>query len=405
MANNTFEFVGKLSIGKESEKFKPYTTESYPSGWTNNKLLFNVVAGDNRHMLESKGGYFANGEGKIYTFSKGGKDAEGNQIKGEKLEILWKNRFNPKEVEKVAEFKKFVIDLEEYGRRYKLERILDGTASEKDVEELNVEDINTEIENSRKKRKEFIAESDYTEYLYKVISSGKVDNRLFKVLGNIVYQYSDKTGKYYRKYVPSRIYLVEKDAIPTSTGQLTVFFNKDSVDKSLLSKTNKININTYIREYDNTRKETIGCPVTLVLDTSKDETNEANKKLNNLFEKQFTVKDKTWKEIGVKIKILDGSQKVEITPDMLDETQQELLELGAITLDDIRKEMGDTPLYGDRISEMVIVNVAKGYTKGRKDTLYNADDFIVKPLEIKKDNKSNDNNDEDIFADMDLDLE
>ena len=146
MANNTFEFVGKLSIGKESEKFKPYTTESYPSGWTNNKLLFNVVAGDNRHMLESKGGYFANGEGKIYTFSKGGKDAEGNQIKGEKLEILWKNRFDPKQIEKVAEFKKFVIDLEEYGRRYKLERILDGTASEKDVEELNVEDINKIME-------------------------------------------------------------------------------------------------------------------------------------------------------------------------------------------------------------------------------------------------------------------
>lgn len=405
MAFNTFDFIGKLTIGKESDKFKPYEVKTSEKGWTSVKLLFNVIAGDNRHLLETRGGYFKDGSGKVFTTSKKGKDEQGNEVKGEKLEIPWKDRFNTDIVENVAEFKKFIVDLEEYGRRNKLEKALekknDGTLSEEDLKELGVEDIVKELELSNKKRKEFVAESDFTEYIHKVIASGKIDGKLFRVSGNIVH--TEYKGKFYKKYVPTRIYLAEKDAVPSSTGTITIFFTKDAVDNSLQSKTNKQYISGYVRDYENARKAEIPCPIKLILDNSKDEENEKNKKLNKFFENQFTVKDKTWKEIGVKIKILEGSQQLEITDDMLTQEQKDLLDIGAITMNDIRREMGDKPLYGDFINEMIIINVARGYTKGRKDTLYKSEDFVVpEPQILEKETPKNTSSDDDnIFDGLD----
>jgi hypothetical protein len=120
---------------------------------------------------------------------------------------------------------------------------------------------------------------------------------------------------------------------------------------------------------------------------------------------QFEVKDKTWKEFGVKVRLLDGAQKVDITEDMLTDFQKEMLELEAITMDDIRKEIGGD-VYGERVQEIVIVNVAKGYTKGRKDTVYLDSDFEVKavvPKETKQENKSSDDDlDLDDLEDLDI---
>jgi hypothetical protein len=403
---NTFEFIGKLVIGKESEKFKPYEVITSAKGWVTKRLLFNVIAGDNRHMLESKGGYFKDESGKIFTFSKAGKDDNGNQIKGEKLEVAWKDRFKPEIIENVAEFKKFVVDLEEYGRRFKLEKAVekknDGTLIDEELLELGVDDVEKSLEDSKKKRKEFIAEADFTEYLHKVVSSGKINDKLFRVLGNIVD--SEYNGKFYRKLVPTRVYLAEKDAKPSSIGQITVFFNKDSLDSNSLKDKKKYYVNGFVRDYDNNRKVEVPCPIQLVIDTTKDEENETNKKLNSMFVKQFTVKDKTWKEIGVKVKMLDGAQKTDITEDMLNDFQKELLELGAITMDDIRKELGKD-IYGEKIQEYVIINAARGYTKGRKDTVFIDKDFVVEPVEIleKEHSENTESDEEDIFGDVDID--
>lgn len=404
----TFELIGKLSIGKESEKFKPYSTDTYPSGWVSNRLFFNVVAGDNRHMLESKGGFYANGSGKVKTFSKSGKDDNGNIVKGEKLEIEWADRFNPEHIENVAEFKKFVIDLDEYGRRYKLEKAVekkkDGTLTDAELSELGVEDVEKALEDSKKKRKEFIAESDFTEYIYKLISSGKISDRLFRISGNIID--TEYNGKFYRKLEPTRIYLAEKCAVPSSVGQVTVFFNKDSLDANSLKDTKKYYINGFVRDYDGNRKSEIACPIQLVIDTTKDEENENNKKLNNAFVKLFTVKDKLWYEMGVKVKMLNGSQKTDITEDMLTDIQKELLELGAITMDDIRKDLGQD-IYGEKIQENVVINVARGYTKGNKKTIYIDKDFTVEPIEIfdknetKNEDKTSNEDDELVFPDID----
>lgn len=385
--NNTFELVSKMIINKESEKFKPYKVTYFDkSGWVIKELVFNAVAGVNRHMLKLKGGYFKDGHGKVFTFSKGKKSANGEKIKCEKLQIPWENRFKPEVLENVAEFKKFVIDLEEYGNRFKLEKEVEkldekGLTSEELIES-GMPDARAELAVSKDKRREFIDETDFADYLNEIIPTDKVQDKLFKIMGEILY--TEYQGKYYKKLVPNRVYLAEKDAAPSSTGQITIFFNKNSLDDSLLQKINKYYVNGFIRNYDNDQKKEISAPVTLVIDMSKNDDDEKIKKINTLMVNQFTVKDKSWKELGVKVSLLDGSQKMEITEDMLSDFQKELLELEAITLDQIRQEIGGD-VYGPKVQEMVIINVAKGYSKGRKDTVLVDSDFVIQEKPTKDD--------------------
>ena len=46
-----FEMTGKLSISKETEKFKPWSEKTYDSGWVKRRLLFNVECGDNKMCI------------------------------------------------------------------------------------------------------------------------------------------------------------------------------------------------------------------------------------------------------------------------------------------------------------------------------------------------------------------
>jgi hypothetical protein len=399
---NQFEIIGKLSISKESDKFKPYETQSFPSGWDKSKLLFNIQSAENRHMLTSEGMFKADGTGTIFTFSKGEVDPTTHEKKkGEKLQIAWKDRNKPEVIEKVAEFKKLVVDLEKYGRRYELENALkkhqEGKLTSEELDELGVVELEKALEESKKKRKEFLSEYDFTEYLNKLVSSEKIKNKVFKVSGDIIH--SEYNGKFYKKLVPTRLYLVDDSEEQTSTGQITVYYNKDSLDTGSYETTKKYYINAFVRDYDGNRKEIVPCPIQLVLDDSKED-EKANKTVK-ILKKQFEVEGDSWKEFGVKVKLLDGAQKAEITEDMLTDFQKEMLELEAITMDEIRKEIGGD-VYGERVQEMVIANVSRGFTKGRRDTVFLDSDFVVKVVEKQEEKKHETTSDDDLGLD-DLD--
>jgi hypothetical protein len=397
---NSFEIVGKLSISKETEKFKPYEYRSFPSGWARSRLLFNIQSAENRHMLTTEGMFKEDGTGTVYTFTKGVTNPTTHEkTKGENIQIAWKDRNKPENLEKVAEFKKFVIDLEQYGRRYKLENAVkkqeEGSLTDDELKELNLdaEELQHELELSKKRRKEFLSEYDFTEYLYKLVSSDKLKDKVFKVSGNIVH--SEYNGKVYKKLVPSRLYLVPSDTEQTSIGNITVYYNKESLDTGSYEATKKYYVNGFVREYDGQRKETIAIPLQLVLDDTSED--EKHSKTVKVLKKQFEVEDNSWKEFGVKVKLLDGAQKVEITEDMLTDFQKEMLELDAISMDDIRKEIGGD-VYGERVQEIVIVNISKGFTKGRKDTVFVDSDFVIKAIEPEQEEQN-----EEIGTEEDLD--
>lgn len=381
-----FEMTGKLSISKETEKFHPYTEKTYPSGWVRKQLLFNVTCGDNRHMLTVTAGAFADGHGDIYSFTKGGVDENGNKVKGESIQIPFKERLTSPKLAEIAEFKKFIIDLEQPGRRYKLQNMADKLHEGKELtdEELksvgleSKDDVTTALEKSNKKRHEFISEWDYIDFIKKVIDSEKYKDKLFFIRGNGEYQYSDSQQKVYESYIPTRIYLAADDAEPSSTATINIIFNSESLDEMSVEEKGKYYVNGHMMEYDQNRKANIPVPVTIVIPVPEDD--EKGKKKAEAFKHKFMVDDDTYKEYGAIVNMLNGAQKTEITEDMLTDEQREDLDLGIITMDDIRAEIGGN-VYGDRIREYQLVKPARGFTKGRQDTVWTDEDMIIKPIE------------------------
>ena len=385
-----FEMVGKISLGKETDKFKPYSEHKYDSGWVKRRIMFNAICGDNRHLLTVDAGSFADGHGDVYTFSKGSVDDSGNKVKGESLKIPFKDRLTSPKLAEVAEFKKFVFDLEKPNRRYKLEKaaekIKEGTSLTdeelKDIELDSEAEVNDALEKSNKKRHEFISEWDFAEFIKKVIDSGKYTDKKFYIKGNADDSYSDNKQQVYESYIPLRICLAADDAEEYSTGTVKIIFNKDSLDDMSVEEKGKYYVNGYMFEYDHNRKANIPVPVTVTIPVASDDADEKTKKKVEAIKRKFVIDDDTYKEIGLEVNMLNGAQKVEITDDMLTDEQKEDLDCGLITLDDIRADLGGS-VYGDRVQEYQFKKIARGYSRGRVDTVYTEDDMVIKPLETE----------------------
>ena len=403
-----FEMTGRLSLSKETDKFKPFSVTKFPaSGWVSKKLMFNVACGDNRHMLTVNSGTFEDeSKGYVYTFSKSGVDEDGNKVKGESLKIPFKERLTSPKLAEVAEFKKFIFDLEKPGRRYKLEKaaekIKEGTSlTDEELKEIGLEnetDVNAELEKSNKKRHEFISEWDFIDFIKKVIDSGKYSDKKFFIRGNGEYQYSDKNERVYESYVPNRIYLAADDAEESSTATINILFNSESLDDMSVEEKGKYYVNGYMMEYDNNRKGNIPVPVTITIPVPSDDADEKAKKRTESIKHKFMVDDDTFKEYGAVVNMLNGAQKTEITEDMLTDEQKDDLECGLITMDDIRAELGGN-VYGERIREYQFLKPARGFTRGRVDTVYTEDDMVIKPLEEELPDGT-----EDLFEDDDDEL-
>ena len=383
-----FEMTGKLSIPKETEKFKPYQENKYPSGWVRKQLLFNVTCGDNRHMLSVTAGAFEDGHGDIYTFTKSGVDENGNKIKGESIQIPFKDRLTSPKLAEVAEFKKFIVDLEEPGRRYKLhslaEKLHEGTElTDEQLKEVGLEskdEVNEAYTKSKKKRHEFISEWDYIDFIRKVANSDKYKDKMFFIRGNGEYQYSDKNQRVYESYIPTRIYLAADDAEPSSTATINIIFNSESLDDMSVEEKGKYFVNGYMMEYDQNRKSNIPVPVTITIPVPSDDSDSKAKKRAEAIKHKFMVDDDSFKEYGAIVNMLNGAQKQEISEEMLTDEQREDLDLGIITMDDIRAELGGS-VYGERIKEYQFVKPARGFTKGRQDTVWTEEDMVIKSIE------------------------
>ena len=383
-----FEMTGKLSISKETEKFKPWDERKYDSGWVKRRLLFNVTCGDNRHMLSVDDGSFEDGHGDVYTFTKSTVDESGNKKKGESITIPFKERLTSPRIAEVAEFKKYIFDLEKPGRRYGLEkaaeRLKEGrNLTDEELKNLGLEnesEVTEALEKSKKKRHEFITKWDYAEFIKKVIDSGKYSDAKFFIRGNGEYSYSENNERVYESYVPTRIYLAADDTEESSTATVNILFNSESLDTMSADEKKKYYVNGWMMEYDNNRRGNIPVPVTVTIPLPSEDTDQKAKRRIESLKHKFTVDDESIKEYGAVVNMLNGAQKTEITEDMLTDEQRDDLECGLITMDDIRAELGGS-VYGERIREYEFVKPARGFTKGRQDTVYTAEDMVIRPIE------------------------
>lgn len=397
-----FEMVGKLAIGKESEKFKPYEEVKYGSGWINRILRFNCVSGDNRFMLQVKGGCYEDQHNEIFVLSKDGVGDNGEKIKGESFRIPFKERLNHPRLGEVAEWKKFVIDLEIPGRRWELQKALDDykegkTITEEDLKSLGVEkveDLKEAYEKSCKKRKEFISEWDYAEFIKKVIDSKKYEDKKFRIKGKHQYQYNEEKARFYESYVPTRIYLVSDDEEEIATENTIVYFNSESLEDATEEK-GKYFVRSKIFIYDNKRESNIPCDYLFVFDGASEDADDKEKKMVNAKVKLFSTDDEKWREVGVVNRLIDGAQKETIEFDDLDEETQDNILMGLTTLEDVQEELGGSK-YGEHIREAKFTKLAKGYSKGAVDTVYTDENMVIKPL-------VNEDEEEDLFDENDDD--
>ena len=351
MANDVFNFCGKIALGKETEKFKPVDRRTFQSGWTNTTVKFNCISGTNRVLCLAQGGKWTDDKKNIIkTFSKSTTDAEGTSKKGENIEIAWAKRFDEDQIDRVAGFKKFIVDTGDYKMRYKLQDAIkafkEGNITDEMIEIIgvdNLEDAEVALEKSQAKRKVFLSEWDFAEYVAKLASSNKYRDNLFNISGNYEVQYNAEKDTFYTNYHVNRITLAAEDAEPTTEMKLDFYYTEGAWDDSTVDETGKVNLTGWISYYDSNVKANGFKPMVIAV-------REDEKKLKAL-NRKFEVDGEEVKQIGLTVSVIEGAAMQEITMEMLDEETREDIECGLLDFEEVKKELGGR-VAGDRISEI-----------------------------------------------------
>lgn len=391
---DVFEFYGEIKPIKETDKFKPISTTTYKSGWCNVTTNFNVVSNFNRVMCQAKGGMWSDPKkNSVKTFSKSTTDENGKVTKGEPITIAWDKRNSPEEVDKVAGFRRYVVDLGNKKMRYALQHIVEsGTITEEQQAETGcdtVEAAKEALEKSNNKRKVFIAESDFAEYCAKLVQSDKIAGSKFKITGDYEVQYSADKQKFYTNYHVRRIELMSNDVEEKLTLKTEFYFGADAWDDSSYAENEKVLVNGFVKYYDSSVKDYGFKPMTIVVTGTE-------KKVNAL-KKKFACDDGAIKCINLELSVVDGAERKEIRLEDLDPEVQEDIDMGILDFETVKREMGGG-IAGPRVSELRFAGL--GSTKGAQETVYTEEDMHPAVVKVKEE----EDEDVDLFSsDDDLD--
>lgn len=398
MAAN-FNFMGKIALGKDSEKFHPIERKEFSSGWMNTTVRFNCVSGTNRILCMTQGGKWKDDKKNVVkTFGKSTTDANGNVTKGTAIEIPWAKRFDQDQIDKVAGFKKFVVDTGDYKMRYKLQDLVEafknGTVTDEKIEELgidNLDDAVAALEKSQAKRKEFVSEWDFAEYMIKVAQSDKMKNKLFNISGSYEVSYNADKDRFYTNYHVNRVTLAAEDAEPKTEMKIDFYYGEGAWDDSTYDETGKVLVNGWIDYYDSNLKKPGFKPMVIVV-------REDDDKKRKGFKRKF-VCDEEIKQIGLTLSVIEGAEVIELTMDMLDEETREDIECGLLDFEDVKRELGGR-MIGDRVSELRFVELTAKKNKPQ-DTVYSVDDMHPAREDVIEDVKGEvEVDDEDVNVDL-----
>lgn len=404
--NIYFNMVGKLSIGKETDTFKPYSEQKFQSGWTSRTLNFNCLSGDNRFRMQVRGGHQTdiNKDDFVYVFTK-----RNDSEKGETIRLDFKDRLKFKDMNLVPDYRKYIIDLEVPGRRWKIENCISKheageEVNESDLKEIgldNVGQLDEAFVKSKALRFQFLSQWDYAEFLNRVITSGKYDKEMFHISGVHMFEYNENKGTFYEHFEPQNIYRVS-NVEEKSTESIKFYFNKESFVE--YEEKNKTMVLGKVMVYDGKRKSDIPCDYTLTINRPSDNSDPKFVKQYEKICSMFKVNDGSWKEVGIVVDLLDGAQRKKITFDDLDEDTQENILLELTTLEDVQRELGGT-MYGKKVKESRFSKLARGYCKsGVVDTVYDDEYFKIKSLneDVNVFEDNNDEDDIDLFDGLDI---
>jgi len=382
---NLFNFIGKISLPKQTEKFSPVERKDFQSGWTNTTVKFNCISGTNRVLCMTQGGKWTDDKkNTVKTFGKSTTDENGKVTKGAAIDIPWAKRFDAEEIAKVAGFKKFVVDTGDYKMRYKLQDLVaafeNGSVTDEMMEQAgidNLEDAKAALEKSQAKRKEFLSEWDFAEYMTKVLNADKLKDKLFAISGTYEVQYSAEKDRFYTNYHVNRVTLAAEDAEPKTEMKVDFFYGEDAWDDSNLEETGRVFVNGWINYYDSSLKKNGFKDVVIVI-------REENEKKRNALKRKFTCDDGI-KQIGLTLSVIEGAEVIELTMDMLDEETQEDILCGLLDFEDVKRELGGRAI-GDRISELRFAELTPKKNVAQ-DTVYTVESMCPAKEDVVEDNE------------------
>jgi hypothetical protein len=366
----TFNFVGKIVPVKDKETFKGYTETVFPdSKWVKQRLVFNLVAGDNRHLVEINAGKWQDEKKNsvIYTMSRAKEDK-----KSEKIQIPWDKRNDPKTIETVAGNKIFTIDTDYFAHRKELEEAGDTAA----------------LEESNKKRRHFLAGTDFCDFAKKVVYSEKIKDWTFRVSGNIVYTYSEKTGRYYQSYEVNKIYRVDPNTESACDVNIPFYFAEGFMDKDSLEEIGKAIMSGYTEFYVSETKRNWFCPVALVMRGDSEVIDITEELLSNFEDSEVC-------KAVLSCQAINGAQKRDVNIEDLDERTQKAIKAGVMSEAQAIRNAGGQ-VYGERIQELRF----KEILKHSEPTAYTLENCIEKPHVVEESvdifNDSDEDSDDDI---------
>ena len=299
MSQPRFKFIG-IPKFPTSEK-KPFFKEFEKNGKKMVSLNLGVQEGKNSIV-------FVEGFGTLEKIIKT-KDESGNDI-----EIKWDDRFNKDIIKKVANYRKYIVDLgDEFGGR-----------------------------------KEFIASWDFVKYLKENLNqyNGKIC-----VTGQWNKQwYKDK---YYDKFPITTVYSVSDDEASKFYITADFYYRKDCVDTTDWKSDKKIYVDGYIQQYFKDEGTKL-VPQRFAFSGAKyKEDNEKHQKLLAYRRKYIETDSKKWGHLLWDCVMLNGTQTIEFDESQLTTAQKEQIELGIKTLDDF-KPRGE--IFGDIVYEYRFCN-------------------------------------------------
>ena len=341
---SNFEIVGKLKAMKGSDKFNPFETKDFDSGWQNTRLRFNVISATNRIAVEIAGGKWKDdSRNKIVTFAK----AE-NGAKAQRTEVSWDKRRDAEIIAGIAPWRVYTVDLLTYDER------------------KNAED-------KTEKKYQFLEKTEMATLVNKIITSGKYDDCLFKLTGDVDFQYSAKENRYYRTFSVNRIYKVSNDTAPKAEMNINVFYTNDAVNADNYDESKKYYVDCYTDYYFNQIKANRFVPMQLVINRNENEAQAAGfKRKFEDFDDEAVVRKR-----GFVCDIIDGAEQRSITIDDLDDATREDIALGLISVEDAIKSVGGV-MNGNYVSELRIKSLASA--KQSEATAYVVDDLRKLPV-------------------------
>lgn len=233
-------------------------------------------------------------------------------VDNEKMDVNWDDRFDEDIIEKVANYRKYIVDLgDEHGGR-----------------------------------QEFITAYDMIEHLREHLPN--YDGRVV-VTGQFTRDWYAKKKTYFSKFRIQNVFAAPEERKNRLLLTMDLFYNKSSLDDSDFDENKKMTLDCYIEQYINKDEGRKYVPIQVVFSGAKyDLENEKHKKLFDYKMKYIKVKNKNMVHIPWEIVLLRGAEEAEFDESMLTDSQREQVELGIKSVDDFRPKGN---IYGDRIDE------------------------------------------------------